>query len=81
MRPSNELVQSGFSFYVACGIVCAFLFGLFIWQTKTSEWIGEAVKAESLKTSAEPEFTGTTAVPMRKSIGPTAWTEVASPSK
>ena len=80
MRSPNELKPNGFSFYVACGIFCAFLFGLFIWQPKVGGQIAEAVEAESSKALGEPKFTGSASIPMRKPIGPTAWTRVVTPS-
>jgi hypothetical protein len=79
VQAQNELIQSGFGFYVACGILCAVLFGLIIWQPKAGPWIANAVEAESSHTPGEPEFIGTAAALNRKPIGSTAWTQVFPP--
>lgn len=79
MRSLNELKRNGFSVYVGCGILCAVFFGLFMWQPKVGGWAAEAVEAESSKMLGEPEFTGSVSMPVRKPIGPTAWTRVVTP--
>lgn len=74
MRSPNEPSRLGFTIHVACGVFCALLLGIIIWQPKAGTWIAEAVEAESSKTSGEPELARPVAALARKPIGSTAWT-------
>jgi hypothetical protein len=76
VQSSNGLIGSGFSFYVACGLLGAVLFGLIIWQPKAGSWVAKVVEADSSNTQGESEFARPPAVPKRKPIGSTAWTQV-----
>jgi cytochrome oxidase assembly protein ShyY1 len=78
--PSEQRV-SGAPVFIAFGAIFVLLIGLVVWQPKAATWIAEAVDAESSKAPHEAAPVRLAAVPARRPIYPTAWTQVIDSRK
>ena len=81
MPAPNEHRASGAAVFISFGAIFVLLIGLVACQPRVATWIAEAVDAESTKAPHEAAPVRLAAVPARRPIYPTAWTQVIDSRK